>query len=359
MTLAVVSGGLGVPVAGSQVTADNICSNPPTFWQDAPWGAGLIAVPRHTSQGVVRFVAARTTEIVTIQFTTPPSPGAPDYYFAVFQDGVYLSSFQATPDGVSYTPQTKTITGLTAGATIDIVEPSQGPVTVTPGSAVVGGYVVALTYSTAVRVSPTRMLTFGDGNSYSGGYGSSAPNCVNGFVGRMRAAYPGGFPSTAVRQWSSNGFLVFSDSTHETVAIQSQAALDLARGTSNEIIFVANERNDWFYNSGTDVQVGTRVAAICDAIHAGNASAKILLAATWLTLSEGANSLGLTLPQYRAALIGAASGRPYVTTLDLSNPAVMPNWNTATCLSDDSHPNDLGHSQVATVTGVNLPLGPI
>ncbi len=353
--LAVALGCGGGNLHRGWIVPSNACSNPAVFLTDAGWGAGLQTVARHASQAVVRFVATKTTERISV--VTTFSDGTPDLNFAVYQNAAYLSTFACTFNASS-SPQFITITGLTVGATIDIVEPSQGPSAVVAGAKIEGSYVLALFDSTPVRVAPSRSTVI-YGNSYMGGYGATAPDCANGVPAGIRAYHPDGAPGVFVRQWSSNGYLVFSDATHETAAQQAQALVDLSRGTTKEIAIIALGRNDWLYNSGTAAQVATRSAAICDAVHASDSSIKILLAVVWLTLSETANGSGQTLPQYRAAELAVASGRSWVTGLDLSDPAVMPTWNTGTDLYDDSHPNSLGYGKIATAIRANLPLGAI
>ena len=343
---------------GLEITPSLINASAATFISES-WGSPATTVQRHSSQAVVRFRATSTSHRIRC-VTTAVNDTNGCWDFAVYQDGAYLSSFSLTYSSV-IPAQEVTITGLTPGSVIDIYEPGQGPVAVTPGSAINGGYVLTVYGAQPYRVPVSRQIVIGPaGNSYMGGYGAPVPNCRYSLAAHLRAVHPEGAPAVSVRQWSSNGWLVFSDGSHETAAQQAQAAIDLCRGTgSNEVLMVAMERNDWFYNSGTPTQVATRCGAVCDLIVASVPAVKILIACVWPTLSEGANAGGFTLPQYRTAILGVASGRSsFVTTRDLTDVSLA--FNTGTMLFDDSHLNETGEDWLS-VTGIRpvLPLGPL
>ena len=156
----------------------------------------------------------------------------------------------------------------------------------------------------------------------------------------VRAGFSG---RVAVEAWSGralndeiNGY---STAANGSISALAYRLCSLTFGAAEALIWDAIGVNDATQGKLTDVQFGTQIAALYDAIHAILPTAKIVCQTPIISGSESStNSLGLTLAAYRAAKAGAASGRSWVTVVDGTTLLVAGN------LQDGIHPNTAGHA---------------
>jgi lysophospholipase L1-like esterase len=254
----------------------------------------------------------------------------PDGSVGVLVDGIYQS---ITP------PAVKALHMLSVA-----VDPSTAhTVEITPGwtqYGTGGNWVYSVTCiggSAAIIPNPSasrRLVVFGDSIAVGG---QASPIPQNGWIQRLRTAYPGriamqGWGGATYGDW--NGFASAAALAARLVALGFSA-------TTREI-WDEMGYNDWA-GSWALTSATAQIGAIYDAVHALDASARIWCQTPLITGNESAvDSNGKTIAQFRSAKAAAAAGKSWVTVVDGTTLVA------AGALNDGIHPTAAGHATVAT-----------
>lgn len=326
------------------------------------WLRSMILLPEHLAdnayseaRGAEYPAAFRSSPFARLKFTTTSTALTIEFYndiygtfsnwaeIGVYVDGVYTYSFNARANNTSASG------GIALGAGTKTVEIVAGLQT-KPSGVALGSFLKRLTWQNGEvwRVAPTApgMIVYGDSITIGG---NSNDPCKEGWTNIVRQAYSGGL---AVEGW---GYRKLKDDAVDAAA-RSAFVTHLARyNASPSIIWLAIGLNDYQLSAWSAADFGTAYAALLDALHSQFSGATIYAQTPILRNTEGANSYGSTLGDYRTAIANAQASRSAWCTLVDGTGAAFPQL-PGDYDADGVHPNVAGHAKYANAVKAVLGL---
>lgn len=286
-----------------------------------------------------RFVADTTATEMTVEIFSNHYAGAnPNYskigvvindvyqeLLAVYQAGVNVFNFQL-PAGQK---RVQTIGGMQ---------------TVSQGLPVRGNFLKKVAFNAAAtKFMPSaagRLLVYGDSIAVSG---DELDGTRDGWTPKLRTLRN---ESVIVEAWGARTLLYDTETPAKLNAlVASIVAANPAK------IWLAIGTNDYGLNYGgvlsgqSAADFGTRYAQLLDALHAALPNVVIYVQTPLLRGTETANSFGNTLDDYRAAMSGAASSRPWATLVDGKQILTLSDMSESGAAA--LHPSAAGHLKYA------------
>lgn len=348
-TAAATNGGAfdfyGVLLFGRKLTAEELaiceewaalrCPNTATAatltWADSGPLVALSGYNRTSSYANVSYTTSATAVQVSFRDETGGSTSTV-YDIGVFCNGTHVKSLRGALAG-----DNREIILLPGSGekTVRIVNSGQGWDTY-PSNEASGQYVTAVAFNAAATLantSPTnRLIIYGD--SISVGANSSNPQ-TEAWAMLVRAAR--GTNSTAVEGW---GFRQLYDDASDSTKRAAFVTRVQAYGPAKILMCIGS--NDYGLTGWGHAAFGTAYAATLDDFHAAMPDATIICVSPLTRATEGANSYGSTMEQYRSAIASACSGRSWVTYVDGSTILTLSDLS-----ADGLHPTTSGHAKIA------------
>lgn len=250
--------------------------------------------------------------------------GTPLGNIGAAETGVARYSPLWDPAIIGGTPPMDTIAGLTPPYHVEILVQDKLTRIDTFDS---GGTFLDFVYPASVTfdtpATSKRLVVIADGETYGGhsaDFGSSAAGTA--VLTRVRADYPGrvsafGVQATqstaSIKSWGNGSMQPYAD---YVFAYAHEGA------PSTVVYFIALGFCDWFNTPPTPVATfATDIAAFIDRLHANDPTASFAVAKPVQThLNASTNSNGDTLASFGTSVAGLATGRSWLTVLDLTGP---------------------------------------
>jgi lysophospholipase L1-like esterase len=216
--------------------------------------------------------------------------------------------------------------------TIEITEPG----TTKPSTTILGCFITSIKipdgffYSVIDTDTPAIKKLF-IGNSIT--VGANSTYLLNGFAIKFRDAGD----NISVHGWGYGSITLLAGTAGLRTTLVSQID-NLMDGTSANELIIMLGTNDYAVDKPLLVDFQANYDALLQAINTARPDIVIKCVSPIVRTSEGANSNGDTLPDFRTAISNACSGKAYCEYIDGS--ALI----TTGDLADGVHPDDDGHT---------------